>query len=52
MHVDVTEQECAGVGRALAQEFLRCGDSVIICSRDSERLLPYWCCVMPQHCTP
>ena len=36
--VDVTKQECAGVGRALAQEFLRYGDSVIICSRDSERL--------------
>ena len=26
------------MGRALAQEFLRCGDSVIICSRDSEGL--------------
>ena len=38
MFVDMTEQECAGVGRALAQEFLRCGDSVIICSRDSKSL--------------
>ncbi|EIE21732.1 NAD(P)-binding protein [Coccomyxa subellipsoidea C-169] len=27
-----------GVGRALAKEFLRAGDSVVICSRDSDRV--------------
>ncbi len=31
---DGVAQGCAGVGRALAGEFLRYGDSVVICSRD------------------
>lgn len=34
-HLKRVNLSVAGVGRALAKEFLRAGDSVVICSRDS-----------------